>query len=77
MKPMFYKDEEGKEYKISFSEELQMKNLRATRDNVVWLRRNFYIKLILSLIVFGLTAAFIFTLYRLDSVNFFSGILFR
>ncbi len=74
---MYYKDEDGKEYKISFSEELQMKNLKAANSNTKWLRMNFYAKILLVIIMLALTVAFIFMLYRLDQTNFFSNLLYR
>lgn len=76
-KAMMYKDEDGKEYKISFSEELQMKNLRAARENTKWLRMNFYAKAILILILLAATTSFIFMLYKLDAINFFTGLLYK
>ena len=77
MKPMFYKDDDGKEYKISFSEELQLKNLRAARDNNLWLQKNFYAKVILALIMLVLVVTVLYFLYRLDAVDFFTKIMYR
>lgn len=74
---MIYKEEDGTKYKISYSEELQLKNLRATQKQVVWEKRNFYAKVILVLILTILTIAFLFLLYRLDTVNFFTKIMYR
>ena len=76
-KTMIYKEEDGTKYKISYSEELQLKNLRATQKQVVWEKRNFYDKVILVLILTILTIAFLFLLYRLDTVNFFTKIMYR
>ncbi|MBI2671267.1 hypothetical protein HYX18_04810 [Candidatus Woesearchaeota archaeon] len=76
-KTLTYKDEDGKEYKISFSEELQMKNLRAARENTQWLRKNFYAKIVLILIILAVTTTFIYMLYRLDAINFFTTLLYK
>ncbi|MEK6974455.1 MAG: hypothetical protein AABW41_04440 [Nanoarchaeota archaeon] len=75
-KAMMYKDEDGKEYKISFSEELQMKNLRAARENTKWLRMNFYAKIVFIMILVLASTAFMYLLYRLDVINFFTGLLY-
>ena len=77
MKPMYYKDEDGKEYKISFSEELQMKNLRAARNNTKWLKMNFYAKLALVIIILALTVTYIYLMYKLDQINFFTSLLYE
>jgi len=77
MKPMYYKDDDGTKYKISFSEEIQMKNLHAAKENTVWLRRNFYAKLTLVVIMLIMVVTFIFLLYRLDQVNFFTILMTR
>lgn len=77
MKPMYYKDEDGKEYKISFSEELQMKNLKAAKDNTRWLRMNFYAKTFLIIIMLALTVTFIYLIYKLDQLNFFTSLIYR
>lgn len=74
-KTMMYKDEEGKEYKISFSEELQMKNLMASKANTKWLKTNFLINLILVMLLGALTISIVYLLYRLDTVDFFTKIL--
>lgn len=74
----FYKkDSDGETYRISFSEELQMKNLKATRQNQKWLKYNFYAKVTLTVLVLILVVIIGFTLYRLDTINFFTGILYR
>lgn len=72
MKPMYYKDEDGTKYKISFSEELQMKNLTAAKENTLWLRRNFYAKIALVLIALVMVITFVYLLYRLDQIDFFT-----
>jgi len=70
-------DSDGEKYRISFSEELQLKNLKASKDNKKWLKLNFYAKTALVLLLLIGIVTFLFTLYRLDQVNFFSGILYR
>ena len=74
-KTMMYKDEEGKEYKISFSEELQMKNLYAAKSNTRWLKMTFLTNLLLIMIIGILTISIVYLLYRLDTINFFTQVL--
>lgn len=74
---MVWKDENGEKYKISFSEELQMKNLKATKESAKWQKYNFYGKIFLGLVLLALAVTFIFFLYRLDAVDFFSKIMYR
>jgi len=76
-KPLIYKEEDGTKYKISFSEELQMKNLREARKQIVWNKRNFYAKVALILVMLTFTISFIYLIYRLDLVNFFSYLMYR
>lgn len=74
----FYKiDSDGEKYRISFSEELQMKNLKASRQNQRWLKYNFYAKLTLALLILILVVMVGFTLFSLDRIDFFTGILYR
>lgn len=74
----FYKiDSDGEKYRISFSEELQMKNIKMARENKRWLKYNFYAKIMLSLLILILVVMIGFTLFRLDSINFFTGLLYR
>jgi len=75
-RPMIYKEEDGTQYKISFSEELQVKNLNATRRQLIWQKRNFYAKMALTLVLLTLTMSVVYLLYRLDAVNFFSRIMY-
>ena len=37
-----YKEENGTEYKISYSEELQLKHLKALQKQTQWLKKNCY-----------------------------------
>ena len=74
----FYKiDSDGERYRISFSEELQMKNLKASRQNQRWLKYNFYAKVTLALLILILVVMIGFTLFSLDRIDFFTGILYR
>ena len=74
----FYKiDSDGEKYRISFSEELQMKNIKIARENKKWLKYNFYAKVSLAILILILVIIVIFTLYRLDKIDFFTGILYR
>ena len=70
-------DNDGEKYRVSFSEELQLKNLKAAKENKKWLKMNFYGKMILAMIMFALLLVIVYTLYRLDDINFFTGILYR
>lgn len=70
-------DTDGEKYRISFSEELQLKNLKAARENKRWLILNFYGKLALALFLLILVVTILFLLYRLDQINFFTGVLYR
>ena len=70
-------DSDGEKYRISFSEELQLKNLKASKESKKWLKLNFYAKTALVLLLLIGIVTFLFLLYRLDQVNFFSGILYR
>ena len=76
-KTLQYKDEDGKEYKISFSEELQMKNLRASKETARWLKMNFYANMLVIALLVAVGTAFIFMLYQLDAINFFTGLLYK
>jgi len=70
-------DSDGEKYRISFSEELQLKNLKAAKETKKWLKLNFYAKVSLALILLVLTVTVLFLLYRLDAIDFFTGILYR
>jgi hypothetical protein len=70
-------DNDGEKYRISFSEELQLKNLKAAKDNKKWLMLNFYGKLTLAGLMLILVVTFLYLLYKLDQINFFTGILYR
>jgi hypothetical protein len=76
-KPMVWKEEDGTKYKISFSEDLQMKSLAAMRNQIIWEKRNFYAKIALIAIILIIAVSFLFLLYRLDMVNFFSRLMYK
>jgi len=74
----FYKiDSDGEKYRISFSEELQMKNLKSSRQNQRWLKYNFYAKVTLSVLILIMVVMIGYTLFSLDRIDFFTGILYR
>ena len=70
-------DSDGEKYRISFSEELQLKNLKSSKENKKWLKMNFYAKTVLAFLILIGIVTFLFMLYRLDQINFFTGILYR
>jgi len=76
-KPMVWKEEDGTQYKISFSEKLQMRSLDAMKRQVLWEKRNFYAKVVLIVIFLIFAVSILYLLYRLDAVNFFSGLLYK
>jgi hypothetical protein len=70
-------DNDGEKYRISFSEELQLKNLKEARENKKWMMLNFYAKIGMLLVLLLLFVVIVFVFYQLDSINFFSGVLYR
>lgn len=76
-KSMEWKDEDGSRYKISYSEELQLKNIDAVRRQTLWVKRSLLVILLLLVIFFVFTVVMLYTLYRLDAINFFSRVAFR
>ena len=70
-------DNDGEKYRISFSEELQLKNLKAAKENKRWLMMNFYGKMTLAVIMLILLIVIVYVLFKLDQINFFTGILYR
>ena len=70
-------DNDGEKYRISFSEELQLKNLKAAKENKRWLMMNFYGKMTLAVIMLILLIVIMYVLFKLDQINFFTGILYR
>ena len=74
---LYKRDNDGEKYRVSFSEELQLKNLKAARENKKWLIMNFYGKMTLALIMVIMLIVIVYLLYRLDQINFFTGILYR
>ena len=63
---MMYKDGEGNTYKISYSEELQLKNLQATKEQTFWLKKNFYGMLLLGAILVMFVVLVFGVVYWLD-----------
>lgn len=72
-----WKEEDGTKYKISFSEELQLKNLNAIKKQVAWEKRNFYAKIVLITLFVILVISVLYVFYRLDAVNFFSSVMYK
>ena len=70
-------DNDGEKYRVSFSEELQLKNLKAAKENKKWLMMNFYGKVTLAFMMLMLFITIIYVLYKLDQINFFTGVLYR
>ena len=70
-------DNDGEKYRISWSEELQLKHLQEQRATKRWLTMNFYLGIMLGIIILVAVIAMVFTLYRLDQINFFTGLLYR
>jgi len=68
-KPMVYKDEKGEKYKISYSEELQLKNLRAQKKTNELLKASLYAKAILIVLMVLWFMLFLYVLYRIDAVD--------
>ncbi len=73
----FKVDNDGERYRISWSEELQMKNLHVAKRQVVWQRRNFYVKIALVCALLALLFVFVYVFYKLDAVNFFSTVMYK
>ena len=70
-------DNDGEKYRISWSEELQLKQLNEQKHTRKWLTMNVYLVVILGLLVLVLLMTVMFTLYRLDQIDFFTGLLYR
>jgi len=70
-------DSDGEKYRISFSEELQLKNLKSLKENKRWLRFNFYAKIGLVILLLILVIVLLFVFYNLDKVDFFSRVLYK
>ena len=74
-KPMVWKEEDGTKYKISYSEKLQLENLKATKHLARWQKRNFYAKLALLIVFLVFAAAIFYVLLQLASVDFFTKVM--
>lgn len=70
-------DSDGERYRISFSEELQLKNLKAAREHKRWAIMSFYANIVLAGMLLVLVLLIMYILYRLDQINFFTGVLYR
>jgi len=74
----FYKeDSDGEIYRISFSEELQLKNIKIAKENKKWAQMNFYAKVSIAVLLLIFLISILFIFYRLDTINFFTGVLYR
>ncbi|MFA4887464.1 MAG: hypothetical protein WC595_04580 [Candidatus Nanoarchaeia archaeon] len=76
-KSIEWNNEDGTKYKISYSEELQLKNLEATRRQTRWLKRNMYIMAGLLLVLMVFTLISVYALWRLDQFDFFTKVAYR
>ena len=76
-KPMVYKDETGEKYKISYSEELQLKNLRAQQKTHQLLKASLYAKAILIAVMLVWFILFLYLLYRIDAVDLLTELVYR
>jgi len=74
-KPMVWKEEDGTKYKISYSEKLQLENLKATKQLAKWHKRNFYAKVAILTLGIVFTVTMFYVLFWLDSADFFMRIL--
>ncbi len=76
-KSLTWKDDDGSQYKISYSEELQLKNLDALKRQTLWMKRGLLVMTLLLGVFTVFTLVMLYTLYRLDVINFFTRIAFR
>lgn len=76
-KSIEWNNEDGTKYKISYSEELQLKNLEATKRQTVWLKRNMLIMLGLLLVIVFFTVVMMYGLWRLDQFDFFTKVAYQ
>ena len=76
-KSIEWNNEDGTKYKISYSEELQLKNLEATKRQTVWLKRNMLIMLGLLLVLALFAIVVMYSLWRLDQFDFFTKVAYR
>jgi len=70
-------DSDGEKYRISFSEELQLKNLKEVKQHRYWLKMNFYVMAMLAVVILIVALVIVFIFYKLDQINFFTGVLYR
>ncbi len=76
-KSITYKDEKGNNYNITYSEEIQLKNLNVAKKQVYWLKLNFIMKFLLFFVMLGLLAVIVYTLWMLGNIDFFTRVAFR
>jgi len=74
---LYKQDSDGERYRISFSEELQLKNLKEAKRNQKLLAYALYAKIAIAFLLLILVFLMVFVFYRLDTINFFTGILYR
>lgn len=72
-----WKDEDGTKYKISYSEELQLKNLEATRRQTLWVKRNMLVMICLLAVLVLVAVAALYIFWRLDQFDFFTKVAYR
>ncbi len=76
-KPIEWNNEDGTKYKISYSEELQIKNLEATKKQNILLKKHMLLMfgVLLAMVMFGLFILYVF--WRLDQFDFFTKVAYR
>lgn len=73
--PMVWKEEDGTQYKISYSEKLQIEQLKATKNLAKWHKRSFYAKLALLAVGLIFTISILYVFFWLDRADFFMRVL--
>lgn len=74
---MVWKEEDGTKYKISYSEKLQMEQLKATKDLAKWHKRSFYAKVALFVLGLVFTVSILYVFFWLDKADFFMKVMGR
>ena len=77
VKRLTWNDEDGVAYNISYSEELQQKNIEAVRRQTLWVKRGLIVMVLLLFVLSVFTVVILYTLFKLDAINFFTRIAFR
>ena len=75
--PMVWKEEDGTQYKISYSEKLQLEQLEATKELAKWHKRSFYAKIALFGLGLVFTASVLYVFFWLDKADFFMKVMNR